>query len=156
PGNATLRLTVPPAALTRLELSGLPSGARTEGALASSAEEGGPRVAFYAAGATASIGWNPRPRATAATPDAARGTPGETRREPLLSAETETSHSLDEGALETVTRIEYRVLQAPCGQFVLRFPQGSTLLAVEGAGVLRLPTAEPDGPGWQRATVELR
>ncbi len=30
------------------------------------------------------------------------------------------------------------------------------MLAVEGQGVLRLPAAEPDGEGWQRATVELR
>lgn len=150
PGQSSFRLTLPSAALSNFEVT-LPQaglGVNVDNALATEEQaiqgQDQTRVrAYFGAAASAVVTWNPRPKQVA----------GETR-QPLLFADTETSLRLDEGVLQTTTRIAYRILQAPCGEFRVQFPKGYTLLSVRGENMSALPTPEA-GNDAQTIVVRL-
>lgn len=149
PGRSAFRLSLPGAALSNFEVtlpqSGL--GVTIENALATEEAPAGAdqtRVrAYFGAAASAVVTWNPRPKQEA----------GE-QRTPLLFADTETSLKLDEGVLLATTRIAYRILQAPCGEFRVQLPKGFTVLSVRGENMSSLPTPEV-GADSQTITVRL-
>ena len=150
PGESSFALSLPSAALTNFEVALPQSGlrVRVDNALAteesSLQKEDQTRVrAYFGAASQARVTWNPRPKEIE----------GE-KRDPLLFAETETSLYLDEGVLQTTTRIRYRILQAPCGEFKLSVPKGYTLLSVSGENMSQDPVPE-DGAEAQTITVRL-
>lgn len=150
PGESSFGLSLPPAALCNFEVS-LPQAGlrvRVDNALAteetSVAQSDQTKVrAYFGAASQARVTWNPRPKEIE----------GE-KRDPLLFADTETSLYLDEGVLQTTTRIKYRILQAPCGEFKLQFPKGYTLLSVGGENMAENPVPEDAGEA-QAITVRL-
>ena len=60
----------------------------------------------------------------------------ETARKPLLHASLQTALTLREGVVEVRAKVDYRIHQAPCGRFVVRFPAGYKLLGVDGGQYL--------------------
>lgn len=150
PGESTFGLTLPSAALCNFEVALPQSGlrVRVDNALATEelSDERADQTkvrAYFGAAARANVTWNPRPKQVE----------GE-ERDPLLFAETETSVRLDEGVLQATTRIAYRILQAPCGEFRVQFPRGYTLLNVRGENMSAIPVAEQAGDA-QTITVRL-
>jgi hypothetical protein len=150
PGESTFSLSLPAAALSNFEVTLPQSGLRTRVDAALATEEQSDEKAdqtriraYFGAGARAAVTWNPRPKQVE----------GE-QRDPLLFAETETSVRLDEGVLQATTRIAYRVLQAPCGEFKVQFPKGYTLLDVRGENMSAIPVAEQTADA-QTVTVRL-
>lgn len=152
PGESRFDLTLPPAALSSFEVTLPQSGLRvavdqalaTEEASVAGADQTKVR-AYFGAAAKAAVTWNPRPKEVV----------GE-RRDPLVFADTETSIRLDEGVLQTTTRIAYRILQAPCGEFKLELPKGYTLLGIRGENMSAVPVPEPTRDGKaQQVTVRL-
>lgn len=154
PGRSSFSLTLPRTALARFEVT-LP-----ESGLAVNVEDGEGRPlatevrslderdqthvrAYFGAGAQTRVTWNPRPK------DA-----GGDARAPLLFARTETALRLDEGVVQTTTRVDYRILQAPCGEFVLRFPKGYTLLGLQGENMSSYPVPT-ERDGQQEIVVRL-
>ena len=150
PGESSFDLELPRAALTQFVTTLPQSGIKVDvkGALATEASDiegqDQTRVRAYFDGASkAKVVWNPK----------AKTAPGETQ-EPVLFAQTQTSVRLDEGVLQVVTRIGYDIRRAPCDTFKVRFPQGFTLLGVEGENMRETPFPKSVGDE-QEITVRL-
>ncbi|MGE0707621.1 MAG: hypothetical protein AB7N76_08135 [Planctomycetota bacterium] len=150
PGESSFGLDLPRAALTRFQVALPQSGIKVgvHGALATeevdlSAEDRTRVRAYFDAAAQAKVVWNPKPKAVEGA-----------KLDPLLFAHTETSLLLEEGVLKAVSRINYDILQAPCGVFAIRFPKGYRLLSVEGENISEYPQPR-EVDGEQEITVRL-
>ena len=135
PGESSFGLDLPRAALTQFRVRLPQSGIKVavENALATeeqvlSAEDRTEVRAYFGNAATARVKWNPKPKEVEGA-----------KLEPMLFAHTETSLLLQEGVLKAASRIRYDILQAPCGEFRVRFPQGYRLLSAQGQNISQHP-----------------
>jgi uncharacterized membrane protein len=139
PGQASFSLTLPGAALSKLDVA-LPKGSlgpSVGGALASTPGKESLK-GFFKANARATVRWTPRTRLAVRTPTAAR--------KALVYAETDTAVRLEEGLLKTTSRVSYRVHQAPVSELRVRLPKGATFLNAKASirgprGEINLPLA---------------
>jgi hypothetical protein len=159
PGKRTVSFGIPPAAISRLDLTVPEPDVRVEVAPAiavtqtSSKEKATQVLAFLGNSGEVSVSWMPPPGKTA---DAGA----------VLFAEQSIRVHLGERILKVATDIDYRVLRGSADQLRVRMPEGTRLISVKGDNirewvpegetlVVRLHAPLRDGPNAYRLSLSF-